>query len=70
MRAKTEKAKRIVMFKAIGEVHVNEVTQDIENGFFVCPSCEVKVYYKRNHFFSLDHERSCEYVQEQFRRKA
>jgi len=70
MRAKTEKANHVVMFKSIGEVHAHEVTQDIKTGFFACPSCGVKVYYKQSHFFSYDHEKSCDYVQKEFRRKA
>jgi hypothetical protein len=71
MRAKVEKAKHVLMFKATGEFYAHEVNQDkIKMGFFVCPSCEVRVYYKQDHFFSREHKRTCAYVKEQFKRKA
>ncbi|MGG3182382.1 hypothetical protein ABEQ41_29550 [Priestia megaterium] len=41
MRAKIEKAKHVVMFKATEEFYAHEVNQDkIKMGFFICPSCE------------------------------
>ena len=59
------------MFKATGEFYEYEVNQDkIRIGFFVCPSCEVKVHYKYDHFFSREHKRDCIYVKEQFKKKA
>ncbi|MFE7083739.1 hypothetical protein [Priestia megaterium] len=70
MRAKTEKAKHVVMLSAASEFYAHEVPDNLGIGFFVCPSCGVKVYHKKDHFFSRDHERSCKYVQGQFRRKA
>ncbi|MES9759999.1 hypothetical protein ABWK29_26395 [Priestia megaterium] len=71
MRAKTKKAKHVVMFKVTGEFYAHEVNQDkIRIGFFVCPSCEVKVHYKHDHFFSREHKRNCIYVKEQFKKKA
>ena len=71
MRAKTEKARHVVMFKATGEFYAHEVNQDkIRMGFFVCPSCEATVHYKHDHFFSREHKRNCIYVKEQFEKKA
>ncbi|MED4116903.1 hypothetical protein P4661_29145 [Priestia megaterium] len=71
MRAKTEKARHVVMFKATGEFCAHEVNQDkIRMGFFVCPSCEVRVHYKQDHFFSREHTRNCTFVKEQFKKKA
>lgn len=69
MRAKTEKAKHVVMFGATGEFYAHEVPGDIRIGFFACPSCGVKVHHKKDHFFSREHERTCTYVKEQFKRK-
>jgi hypothetical protein len=71
MRAKIEKAKHVWMFEATGEFYAHEVSNEkIKRGFFLCPSCEVKVYYKQDHFFSSEHKRNCIYVKEQFKKKA
>ncbi|AYE53685.1 hypothetical protein OEA_28915 (plasmid) [Priestia megaterium NCT-2] len=71
MRAKIEKAKHVWMFEATGEFYAREVSNEkIKRGFFLCPSCEVKVYYKQDHFFSSEHKRNCIYVKEQFKKKA
>lgn len=65
MRAKIEKAKHVVMFKATGEFYAHEVNQDkIKMGFFICPSCKVRVHYKYDHFFSSEHTRNCTFVKE------
>jgi len=59
MRTKIEKAKHVLMFKTTGEFYVHEVNQDkVRMGFFVCPSCEVTVHYKYDHFFSREHKRT------------
>ncbi|MEO2222983.1 hypothetical protein [Priestia megaterium] len=71
MRAKTKKANHIVMLSATGEFYAHEVSNEkIKRGFFLCPSCEGKVYYKQDHFFSSEHKRNCTYVKEQFKKKA
>lgn len=69
MRAKIEKANHVVMFETAGEFYAHEVTHGINVGFFACPSCGVKVYPKQDHFFSRDHDRTCIYVKEQFKKK-
>lgn len=69
MRAKIEKANHVVMFETAGEFYAHEVTQGINVGFFACPSCGVKVYPKQDHFFSRDHDRTCIYVKEQFKKR-
>ncbi len=69
MRAKIEKANHVVMFETAGEFYAHEVTQGINVGFFACPSCGVKVYPKQDHFFSHDHDRTCIYVKEQFKKR-
>ncbi|MBY0214530.1 hypothetical protein [Priestia aryabhattai] len=70
MRAKTEKANHVVMFTATGEFYAHEVPGELTIGFFACPSCGVKVYHKKDHFFSRDYERTCTYVKEQFKRNS
>ncbi|GAB1768555.1 hypothetical protein [Priestia megaterium] len=69
MRAKIEKVNHVVMFETAGESYAHEVTQGINVGFFACPSCGVKVYHKQDHFFSSDHDCTCIYVKEQFKKK-
>ncbi|WP_209369585.1 hypothetical protein [Priestia megaterium] len=68
MRAKIEKANHVVMFETAGEFYAHEVTQGINAGFFACPFCGVKVYPKKDHFLSLDHDRTCIYVKDQFKK--
>ncbi|MCF6796747.1 hypothetical protein L1M59_11510 [Bacillus sp. ET1] len=66
MRAKIEKAKHALMFEATGEFYAHEVNKDIiKRNFFICPSCQVKIYYKQGHFFSREHKQNCSYVKEQ-----
>ncbi|CAK8583577.1 hypothetical protein ACS78_00965 [Priestia megaterium] len=70
MRAKTDKANHILMFETTGEFYAYEVTGAKENiGFFVCPSCQVRVHYKKDHFFSREHSPSCTYVKKQLEKK-
>jgi len=53
MRVKIEKVTHVLMFEGIGEFYAHEVTYEkAKRGFFICPSCEVGVHYKYDHFFS------------------
>lgn len=71
MRAKIEKARHVFMFKATGEFYAHEVNRDkLKMGFFICPSCEVRVHYKHDHFISQEHTRNCTFVKEQFKKKS
>lgn len=70
MRAKTDKANHILMFETTGEFYAHEVTGVKERmGFFVCPSCQVRVQYKKGHFFSREHSARCTYVKNQLEKK-
>ncbi|WP_257128714.1 hypothetical protein [Priestia megaterium] len=56
--------------KTTGEFYAHEVTGEKENmGFFVCPSCLVRVHYKKDHFFLREHSASCTYVKGQLDKK-
>ncbi|MET3689826.1 hypothetical protein ABIC37_005376 [Priestia megaterium] len=64
MRAKIKKANHVFMFEASREYAPKEIDPSmLQRGFFSCPSCKTTVYYAKNHFFSADHDKDCEYVE-------
>ena len=70
MQEKTDKANHILMFETTREFYAHKVTGAKENiEFFVFPSCQIRVLYKKDHFFSREHSPSCTYVKKQLEKK-